>query len=56
MASSGAAAAGLAIEQDPYGALKRLDELAFAQAARDAGARLRIARVYNVARQTHHHA
>ncbi|MCX6386199.1 MAG: NAD(P)-dependent oxidoreductase [Solirubrobacterales bacterium] len=49
LASSGAAAAGRGIDDDPYGALKRLDELAFAQAARDVGARLRIARIYNVA-------
>ncbi len=49
IASSGAAAADRPIEDDPYGALKRLDELAFGAAARAAAARLRIARVYNVA-------
>lgn len=49
VSSSGAAAAGLPLEQDPYGALKRLDELAFASVAGVVGARLRIARVYNVA-------
>ncbi len=49
VSSSGAAAAGLPIARDPYGALKRLDELAFAEAARTVGARVRIARVYNVA-------
>ena len=48
LASSGAAAAGLPIADDPYGALKRLDELAFAEAARSIGARLRTARIYNV--------
>lgn len=47
--SSGAAAAGLPLEDDPYGALKRIDELAFAEAARRVGARLRVARVFNVA-------
>lgn len=49
VASSGAAARDKPIEQDPYGAMKRLDEAAFAQAAESIGARLRIARVYNVA-------
>jgi nucleoside-diphosphate-sugar epimerase len=49
LASSGAAAAGLPLDRDPYGALKRLDELAFAEAARAVRARLRTARVYNVA-------
>lgn len=48
LASSGAAAAGLPLAEDPYGAQKRLDELAFAQAGRQIGARLRIVRVYNV--------
>jgi nucleoside-diphosphate-sugar epimerase len=49
VASSGAAARDKPIEQDPYGAMKRLDEAAFAQAAESIDARLRIARVYNVA-------
>lgn len=48
LASSGAAAAGLPLDRDPYGAQKRLDELAFAEAARRVGARLRTVRVYNV--------
>lgn len=48
LASSGAAAAGLPLSPDPYGAMKRLDELAFAEASRRVGARLRTVRVYNV--------
>ncbi len=48
LASSGAAAANVPLDRDPYGAQKRLDELAFAEAARRVGARLRTVRVYNV--------
>ena len=51
--SSGAVyGAGGALETDlranPYGALKHLDELAFAQACKDAGTGCAIARVFNV--------
>jgi UDP-glucuronate decarboxylase len=55
-ASSGAvyaaaSASGLAFDvaENPYGALKRLDELTLRQAAADAGAAAVVARVFNVA-------
>lgn len=37
------------VDRDPYGALKRLDELAFRQACRDAGTACVVARVFNLA-------
>lgn len=47
--SSGAVYQPGGIDENPYAALKRMDELAFRQASRDAGARCAVARVFNVA-------
>jgi nucleoside-diphosphate-sugar epimerase len=46
--SSGAARWRRGVDADPYGALKRVDELTLRQASRDAGARCAVLRVFNI--------